>query len=128
MTTAINQGRVPPIELRHRLHIAREFAGYDREELAELIAVSRNTIANAETGRAQPRRIMINAWAMACGVPVSWLLTGEHPSGDPGPIDGLGIISTDHRVQASKDASVTPISRTPKVLDRVSNTRGGRCA
>jgi transcriptional regulator with XRE-family HTH domain len=93
MTTAFEQGQVPPIEIRHRLRIAREYAGYDTSTLAELVAVSRNTITNAESGRVSPRRIMVNAWALATGVPVSWLLTGQAPPAPDGPGYGLGIIS-----------------------------------
>ena len=102
MTTAFDQGQVPPIEIRHRLRIAREYAGYSTEQLADLIAVSRNTIGNAEGGRVSPRRIVVNAWAMACGVPVTWLLTGKHPDGGDGPTSGLGIISTVHVAHISK--------------------------
>lgn len=92
MTSAYEQGEVPTIEIRHRLRIAREFAGYERDELADKIGVSRNTIGNAESGRSKPRKIMMNAWALACGVPASWIITGE-PHGDgPGPTSGLGII------------------------------------
>lgn len=98
MTTAYDSGNVPPIEVRHRLRIAREFAGLEQKELADLIGVSRNTVGNAETGGVKPRRITLNAWALACGVPVSWILTGEGPAGpsgeppkapDPGPNGGL---------------------------------------
>ena len=92
MTTAYESGNVPPIEIRHRLRIAREYAGYERERLAEVIGVSRNTIGNAETGKVNPRRLMVNAWALACGVPVSWLLTGEGPDGGDDPNSGLRII------------------------------------
>ena len=92
MTTAFEQGQVPPIEIRHRLRIAREYAGYDTTTLADLVAVSRNTITNAESGRVSPRRIMVNAWALATGVPVSWLLTREPPAEHPGPSSRLGII------------------------------------
>lgn len=77
MTTAYESGNVPHIEVRHRLRIAREFAGLEQKELAELIGVSRTTIGNAETGVVKPRRITVNAWALACGVPASWILTGE---------------------------------------------------
>ena len=92
MTSAYEQGVVPKIEIRHRLRIAREFAGYEREELADKIEVSRNTIGNAESGRTAPRKIMINAWALACAVPVSWILTGKHPTDHPDGGSGLGII------------------------------------
>ncbi len=84
MTSAYESGQVPPILQRHRLRIAREFAGLEQEELAEVIGVSRNTIGNAEKGRVRPRRIVLNAWALACGVPVSWL-NGDSPSNDGNP-------------------------------------------
>lgn len=85
MTTAYESGIVPEIEVRHRLRIAREFANLDQKELADLIGVSRTTVGNAETGFVKPRKITINAWALACGVPASWILTGEDTSPGGGP-------------------------------------------
>ena len=93
MTTAFDQGNCPPIELRHRLRIAREYAGYDQDGLADAIGVSRNTIGDAEKGHNAVRKIVLNSWAMACGVPVTWLLTGRGPTTDKPtdwhPLDGL---------------------------------------
>jgi len=66
----------PPVELRHRLRIAREYAGFDQTELAEAMCVSRNTVSNAENGKAATRRIVLNAWSAATGVSKEWLLTG----------------------------------------------------
>jgi transcriptional regulator with XRE-family HTH domain len=84
MTTAYESGTVPPVLVRHRLRIAREYAGFEQDELAELIGVSRNTISNAEKGKVEPRRITLNAWALACEVPVSWLKHGDdQPPPDP---------------------------------------------
>lgn len=96
MTSAYNQGTCPPVEVRHRLRIAREHAGYDQGQLADLIGVSRNTISNAETGTVAPRKIVVNAWAMACGVPADWIWTGNAPGDGPGPTNGLGIIRNEH--------------------------------
>jgi len=96
MTSAYEQGAVPTIQVRHRLRIAREHAGLDQGQLAELIGVSRNTISNAECGAVQARKIVVNAWALACGVPASWITTGQTPNGGPGPSSGLGIIRTIH--------------------------------
>lgn len=79
MTSAYDQGNIPTIEVRHRLLIARESAGLDQEQLAQRMCVSRSTISNSENGKGVPRRTTINAWAMACGVPASWILTGENP-------------------------------------------------
>lgn len=107
MTVAFDQGFCPPIEVRHRLRIAREYAGYDQDQLAETIGVSRNTVGNAEKGRVAARKIVINAWAMACGVPVSWILTGEPPKDQPGPSSDLRIISAEHRFTSSKEPVVT---------------------
>lgn len=96
MTSAYDQGQVPPIQVHHRLRIAREYAGYDQEQLAKAIGISRNTVGNAEKAKVAPRTIVVNAWAMACGVPRDWILTGKHPINHPDGGSGLGIIRTEH--------------------------------
>lgn len=101
MTSAYDRGSVPQIELRHRLRIAREFAGLEQSELADVIGTSRTTVSSAENKKHYtPRRILLNAWALATGVPVTWLITGEGPDGGPpepgggnvDPTSGLRII------------------------------------
>lgn len=91
MTSAYEQGTVPPIEVKHRLRIAREYAGLDQEQLAARSGIARATISNAETGHGTPRRTTLNAWALATGVPVSWII-GERPSGG----DGDGLLRPDN--------------------------------
>jgi len=91
MTSAYEGGAVPQIEVRHRLRIAREFADLEQEELAARMSVGRSTISNAENGKGEPRRTTIRAWALACGVPVQWIMTGENP---PGPTGGAGAPAT----------------------------------
>jgi transcriptional regulator with XRE-family HTH domain len=84
MTSAYETGAVPPVLLRHRLRIAREFAGLEQEELAALMGVSRKTVGNTETGRVKPRPITLRAWAFHCGVPLAWIEDGgaePHPPG-----------------------------------------------
>lgn len=93
MTSATQAGACPPIELRHRLRIAREYAGLDQEQLADRIEAARSTVSNAETGKVTPRRMVVMAWAMACGVSREWLETGQAPPAPDGPGSGLGIIS-----------------------------------
>ncbi|MEC4837471.1 helix-turn-helix transcriptional regulator [Mycobacteroides chelonae] len=90
MTTAYDAGDVPEILVRHRLRIAREHRGLEQAELADLIGVSRNTISNAENGRNEPRKILLNAWALACGVPVKWIENGGTPGRGPSGPDGAG--------------------------------------
>lgn len=84
---------MPPIEVRHRLRIAREYAGLDQKQLADLIGISRTSVGNAETGVVRPRRITLNAWALACGVPVSWLTDGVSKGPDDGPESRLGELN-----------------------------------
>lgn len=112
MTSAYNQGHIPQFEMRHRLQLAREYAGLDRQQLADRMEISRNSVLNAETGRRHPRKLMLNAWAMACGVPVTWIMTGEEPGPGPEPTSGLGIIRPDERVWTRNNASGTDASST----------------
>ena len=97
MTSAYNQGDIPEILVRHRLRIAREYAGLDQVDLAERMEVTRSTISNAETGAGTPRRATVNAWALACGVPAKWIWTGQPPADNDDPNSGLRIISLDSR-------------------------------
>jgi transcriptional regulator with XRE-family HTH domain len=86
MTSAYDQGSIPVISVRHRLRIAREHAGLEQDELADRVGISRNTVGNIEKGRLKtpPRKIVVNAWALACGVPVQWILDGTLPDGPDG--------------------------------------------
>jgi transcriptional regulator with XRE-family HTH domain len=88
MTSAYEAGRVPRITLHHRLRIAREAARLEQGQLAMRMGVSRNSVSNAESGKHVPRKILVNAWALATGVPVSWLETGNAPDSDGGPEGG----------------------------------------
>lgn len=91
MTSAYEGGCRPRVEIRHRLRIAREFAGLEQEELAERMEVTRSTISNAENGHGTPRRTTINAWALACGVAASWIHDGQE---DPPPHPPEGVQPT----------------------------------
>ena len=72
------------------LRKAREHAELEQADLATAIGVSRNTVINYERGKVQPRKHVVMAWALATGVPVVWLETGNAPGGgQPGP-DGGG--------------------------------------
>jgi transcriptional regulator with XRE-family HTH domain len=109
MTSAYETGAVPPVLLRHRLRIAREFAGLEQEELAMLMGVSRKTVGNTETGRVKPRPITLRAWAFHCGVPLGWLeggdVTSHPPEGgasartDTSPLDDYRIVDIPRRAR-----------------------------
>lgn len=81
MTTAVEM-HIPTWTVGDRCRKAREDRGYGSAEFATLIGVSRNTIGNVESGRVQPRKIVLNAWALVTGVPLEWLRDGTVPTTD----------------------------------------------
>lgn len=68
---------IPEWEIGDRLRKAREIAGMQMGELAEIIDVHRQSVARWERGEARPRRHVVTAWADATGVDVYWLETGD---------------------------------------------------
>ena len=77
MTALPTTGIVPEVSFGHRLRIARETAGLEQSELAELTGISRNSISHYENGRGNPRRPTILSLALATGVDVAWLASGS---------------------------------------------------
>lgn len=75
-------GMIPEWTVGDRLRKAREWRGLTQYELASAVGVSRNSVSNYEVGATEPRRIVLNAWAMATGVSLNWLLSeGGTPPG-----------------------------------------------
>lgn len=89
-------GHIPAFTLADRLRKAREETGAEQGEFAEQIGVSRGTVINYEKGHVHPREIVLRAWALRTGVPVSWLRTGLVPSSTP-----------------SRDGDATPEQHSP---------------
>lgn len=77
---------VPQFGQRHRMALALEFAGLSRDDMAAELDVHRNTIGNWMKGTKPAPRAALIAWALRCGVPFEWLLTGTIT--DNGPDDG----------------------------------------
>ena len=76
-----------------RLRKARDFAGLDQTQLADRLGTSSKTIGRYENEAGKPKRYLLVMWAMACGVNVEWLETGEMqttPSPDGDGVDGDG--------------------------------------
>jgi DNA-binding XRE family transcriptional regulator len=124
MTSAYESGHIPPVLLRHRLRIAREFAGYEQEELAELIGVSRKTIGNSELGRVKPRRITLRAWAFHCEVPLSWIEVGDelpHPQLGPPPSTTRADIAP---IEIPQDARLLVVDADGTVIREVAPPPG----
>lgn len=73
--------RIPQWTLGDRLRKARQTTGLTTREFAQKIGVSQATITNAENDHHAVRRITLNAWSLATGVPLEWLEHGITPGG-----------------------------------------------
>ena len=82
MTTQSNEV-IPQWTRGDRLRKARLLTGQNTRDFAETVGVSQKTINNAESDSHDVRRIVMNAWALATGVPASWLETGVEPFSGP---------------------------------------------
>ncbi len=91
--TLVVQGIVPSWTLGDRLRKARESRGLSQSELAEATGISRRSISTYETDETGPRRPQLIAWAMATGVALEWLETGECAIRDSNPEPADLVIS-----------------------------------
>ena len=74
---------VPGWTLGDRLRKARRSAGVDREEMADVIGRTPRTVANYENGDTIAPKLVVREYALRCGVPYSWLMTGVAPRNVP---------------------------------------------
>ncbi len=75
-------GEVPRFTVAERIVLARTVAGLEQREVAELVGISRTTLAGYEN-RNWPRARKVpflRAIARACGVDEAWLMDGVEPS------------------------------------------------
>ena len=71
-------------DIGDRLRKAREHRKLSQLKFGEAISVHRNTIVRYENGEAEPGRNLLIMWALATGVSLKWLETGEAPQpGEP---------------------------------------------
>lgn len=79
-------GGVPEWTVADRLRKARESASLSQKQLADRSDISLRTVANYEspTYAGARKRPFLASWAMATGVPLSWILTGAVSDDGPG--------------------------------------------
>lgn len=63
-----------------RLRLAREDAGYRKNELAKAVGISPAAVSQYESGRAAPRTSTLSAIALACGFPASFFRVDGRPT------------------------------------------------
>lgn len=71
---------IPAWTMGDRMRKARTLTGMTVREFATHIGVSHGTVSNAETDAVGVRKIVLNAYSLATGVPVQWLETGIAPA------------------------------------------------
>ena len=100
MSTQISE-RIPQWSRGDRLRKARTLTGLSTREFAERVGISPKSVNNYEGDAVEPRKIVMNAWALATGVPVEWLETGTAPTGTDGPDGGHVLPRLDSNQQPS---------------------------
>ena len=74
---------VPDWTVGDRLRKARRAAGLERDELANIIGCSPKTVGNYENDFTRAPKLVVREYAVRCGVPYSWLVTGTPPDDVP---------------------------------------------
>ncbi len=81
MTTAAqHETFVPEWDLADRLRKALRSSDVSVAQISQALDVSRQTVGNWMAGRARPTRATVVAWALATGVDLHWLETGQAPA------------------------------------------------
>jgi transcriptional regulator with XRE-family HTH domain len=96
------------MELKHRLALARGYAGLSREDLAARAGLSSSdTVAKLEQGsRTSPGYRTVAGLARALCVPVEWLGEGLGP--DPDPKAVRGAVEAAHTANDNAAPAVPP--------------------
>lgn len=69
--------QVPEWTLGWKLKRALDFAGVTAQEMAAELGVHVGTVSRYMNDREEPRRAYLIAWALRCGIPLSWFLADE---------------------------------------------------
>lgn len=78
-----------------RMRKAMNSAGVSIASMAAYLEVDRNTVGGWINNRHRPRPAELRLFAMRCGVPLEWLLTGQWAPRDsnPQPTDYKMVVS-----------------------------------
>lgn len=68
---------IPAFTTGDRIRKARETAGLDQAELAEVTGIARSTISNYERNITRPSRAYVKSIGLATGVDHRWIWSGD---------------------------------------------------
>lgn len=80
MDVDFEAGEVPAEALGDRLWRALKHVNMGKGQMAEHLGVDRNTVSRYINDKVTPSRSVLRLWALRCGVPYTWLATGELPT------------------------------------------------
>jgi transcriptional regulator with XRE-family HTH domain len=61
------------LPIKYRLAFSLEHAGLTVDDMAAELGCHHNTVLNYLAGRTVPKRPTLRVWALATGLPISWL-------------------------------------------------------
>lgn len=67
---------VPEWDAADRMRKSLRHAGVEVQEMAAYLGVSRASVGNWINGHNRPSRATMMLWALRCGVPAEWLMSG----------------------------------------------------
>lgn len=86
---------IPAWTLGWRLQRALAHADLTTTDIADELGISRSTVSRWTNDHgAAPRAAYVKQWALRCGVPYEWLISGQEPSNGPATPGGQGISQT----------------------------------
>jgi transcriptional regulator with XRE-family HTH domain len=94
---ATQRPEVPPWTLGWRLLRALAWAGLTAEQMADELGIHRTTVSRWTHDRGRPTKGYLKLWALRCGVPYEWLVSGE----------GLPRLDSNQQPAGSVDGPVT---------------------
>lgn len=74
-------GTIPAETVGDRLERSLKHAKVGVQEMAEHLGLSRNQTGRYINDRTPVPKAVLRVWALRCGVPYSWLVTGNAPEG-----------------------------------------------
>lgn len=72
---------IPAWTIGDRMNKALTHAGMTHQEMADHLGVNPSTMRTWTSGKVRPRAGMLRTWAIRCGVPYEWLVTGDTVGG-----------------------------------------------
>ncbi|NHN55810.1 helix-turn-helix transcriptional regulator [Calidifontibacter sp. DB0510] len=88
-------------DLADRLHKSLRVAGKSASQIAEDLGAHRNTVSNYLAGRTTPEPRTLKGWALATGVPLSWLESGNLDPRGPGDGGALRSVASVGAIRAA---------------------------